>query len=222
MIRVVPAIIPASFDNLNYKLSRVKDHVDLVQVDVLDGKFVPSVSWPYDPEHQEQYTAIAAGKVAFPYAREVSFEVDMMVRQPEQYIDDWIKAGARSCIIHIESTNKLGRIIKHLHAHTVGIGIALKPKTKNERLEPFLSHVDFVQCMGNDKIGYQGVSLQKSVLGKIKDLRKARPELIIGVDIGVNIETAPELIAAGANKLVSGSAIFSSDNIPQAIEALTQ
>lgn len=213
MIQVVPAIIPVSFEDLKSKLEKVSPFVNKVQVDVMDGKYTPPISWPYNSSDKD---------FKFPLNSQISIEVDMMVEKPEDQIDKFLFAGAVSLIIHIESTNKLDEIIKKLHENKIKIGIALRPETPNSELESCVEKIDFVQFMGNQKIGYQGVELDERVLGKIKDLRKQHPGLIIGVDIGVNFKTAPKLISAGANKLVSGSSIFNSEDIGKAIEKLKQ
>ena len=93
---------------------------------------------------------------------------------------------------------------------SVQIGIAFKPGTPLADVSPLISFVDFVQCMGNDKIGFGGVSLDEKVYERIELLREKYPDLPIEVDIGVNEQTAPLLVKAGATKLITGSALFNS------------
>jgi len=98
------------------------------------------------------------------------------------------------------------------------IGVAINPSTLQEDLFPLVPCIDFIQCMGNDNIGYQGISLDEDVYEKIKILREKYSDIPIAVDIGVNETTAPLLIKAGATKLLIGSAIFESDDIIGKIE----
>jgi|TARA_Y100000310_G_scaffold63585_1_gene59066 ribulose-phosphate 3-epimerase len=210
MVEVVPAIIPKSFEDLKEKVALVEPFVRRVQVDVMDGKFAPSTSWPYEKEEEPM----------LPNNKSIFYEIDMMMYAPEEVIHDWIHAGARSLIVHIESTNVLDRILFELSGKDIEIGVALSPNTPNEALGSWVDKVSFVQCMGNQKIGHHGVPLDVHVLKKVASLREQYPELIIGVDIGVNLETAPKLVAAGANKLISGSTIFKSDNIGKTIAQL--
>jgi len=221
MIQVVPAIIPESFDDLVEQTSLVKDFVDIVQVDIMDGKFAPTKSWPYNKKKDKHFEELVRGKGGFEFWQDLNFEVDMMIERPEEHAYDWICAGASALIIHIGSTNNIQSILDIAEEKHIGVGLALRPETPNEMLLEWLPHINFVQFMGNQKIGYHGVELDMKVLDKIKDLRSEHPELIIGVDIGVTLETAPLLVDAGANKLVSGSTIFKSDNIQRTIEDLT-
>ena len=220
MIQIVPAIIPDSFDHLVKQTSLVKDFVDLVQIDVMDGKFAPEASWPYKKKSDSDFEKLVQSEGGFEYWEDLAFEVDMMVEKPEDYIHDWICAGASALIIHMGSTEKIREIIDIAEDKHVGVGLAIRPETPNEELDEWIPHVNFVQFMGNQKIGYHGVELDVKVVDKIKDLRNEYGELIIGVDIGVTFETAPLLVEAGANKLVSGSTIFKSKNIEKTIEGL--
>ena len=204
-IEIIPAIMPESFNDLNEKYSLVKEYVTMVQIDVMDGKFVSSKNWPY--------TAGEIKKIDF------NFEVDLMVLNPENVIDDWIKAGAKRIIIHIESSEKIEEVFLKIPSG-VEIGIAINTETENENIYPLIERINFVQFMGIEKIGFQGQSQDVRVLKKIADLRRKFSRVIISVDGGVNLESAPVLIQAGANRLVSGSAIFESNDIKRAIERL--
>lgn len=220
MIQVVPAIIPETYEDLVKKTSQVKDFVDLVQVDVMDGKFAPTKSWPYNKKDDKYFEKLVREEGCFEFWEDLNFEVDMMVENPEDHALDWICAGASALIIHIGSTDKIQSIIDIAEEKHVGIGLALRPDTPNEEVDEWMPHINFVQFMGNQKIGYHGVELDIKVLDKIKDLRSEYRELIIGVDIGVTLETALLLVEAGANKLVSGSTIYKSDNIEKTIKEL--
>lgn len=222
MIQVVPAIIPKTFDDLKRQIKIVKPFVGQVQVDVMDGVYAPEASWPYNVEHTGYFDYIKIGEEKVPYSEEINIELDMMVEKPEDHIDEWMKSGVKTFIIHFGSTNKLQEIIDRIKENNLHVALALRPETSNSELEPFIPQVDFVQFMGNQKIGYHGVTLDEAVLGKIRDLRNLHSGLIISIDIGVNFETAPKLIKAGVSKLVSGSTIFNSENIEEAIKKLAQ
>ena len=144
----------------------------------------------------------------------------MMTLHPEEKIDDWISAGAKTLIIHKHSTENetLERIFNHAQEKGVEVAIALKPSTSNEELAPFIDRVSLIQCMGNDNIGFHGVVFDESVLGKIKDIRERYGDVTIGVDIGVNTDTAPRMVEVGVTRLVSGSAIYNAENIEDSIQ----
>jgi len=207
-MEIIPAIIPKTFSELKAHLEVVAGYVDTVQIDVCDGKFAPNKTWPYLGSG-ETYQKIVNEEEGMPYWEDVNFEFDLMVSNPNEVISDVARMGATRAYVHIESiaSDALSDLIKEWN-HVVEIGLALKPSTPLEVLETFLHEVSSIQCMGSDRISFGGVSLDERVEGRIADLHKRHPELIISVDIGVNAETAPRLVAAGAKRLVMGSAIF--------------
>jgi ribulose-phosphate 3-epimerase len=236
MVQVLPAIIPESYEDLSYKMSIVKNIVKLVQVDVCDGKFVPSKSWPYIGDDEGHFDKMMEEDEGFPFWENMDFEADMMVKNPEEVAEKWIRAGAKALVLHIESSPKILDTVKDLrktYGYTgdslvsVEIGMAIGIDTPNENLDAFLEKnpegkalIDFVQLMGIKKIGYQGQPFDEEVLKKIKALRKKYPSVIISVDGGVSFNTYQDLIKAGANKLISGSALYESDNIKEAWEEM--
>jgi len=223
MTEVIPAIIPDTFQILRDEMSQMKQLVSLVQIDVIDGKFAPEATWPYSNNKEARiFTEIIAQKRGFPFWDKLQFEADLMVQNPEDVIDDWIMAGASAVIIHASSTEKHEEIFNTLSEQGTGIGLALKPSDSNEIIDQFIEQIDFVQIMGSDEIGYHGVELDPLVYDKIADIRKAYPELSIAVDIGVTVTTAPKLVQAGVTRLVSGSAIFESEDMAEAINRLEQ
>jgi ribulose-phosphate 3-epimerase len=234
MTEVLPAIIPESYEDLSCKMSAVKGIVKLVQVDVCDGKFVHSESWPYIADDENHFEKITEEDEGFPFWESMDFEADLMIKNPEESVEKWIKAGAKAIVLHIESSPKILDLVKDLRKTygypgdslvSVDIGIALNIDTANEAMDEFLIKdpegrrlADFVQFMGIDKIGYQGQEFDEEVIKKIKDLRKKYPDVAISVDGGVNFDNYKNLVKAGANKLISGSAIYESENIAEAIK----
>jgi ribulose-phosphate 3-epimerase len=236
MIEVLPAIIPESYEDLSYKMSLVKNFVKLVQVDVCNGKFVPSKCWPYVGDDENHFEKITEEDEGFPFWQNMDFEADLMIKNPEETIENWIKAGAKALVVHIESSPKVLELVKDLRK-TYGyagdslanfeIGIALNINTPNSELDVFLEKnqeghalADFIQFMGIKKIGYQGQPFDEEVLKKIKALREKYLDVTISVDGGVSFENYKDLAKAGANKLISGSALYESDNIKEAWEEM--
>ncbi|MCW9054574.1 MAG: hypothetical protein OQJ98_01160 [Candidatus Pacebacteria bacterium] len=221
-IEVIPAIMPESVADLTEKVRKIVGLVRTVQIDIMDGVFVPEKTWPYiDDETRPE---------ELPYWDEVAYEVDLMVKEPEEIIDTWLGFEVARIIIHIESTEKLQSIMRHIEAYDertlvtspTEIGISLNVETPNDAIAPYEYDVDFVQCMGIARIGYQGEPFDERVIEKIRDLRRKYPHLIISVDGGVSLESAPKLIEAGAERLVSGSSVFESPDIQATIEKLKQ
>lgn len=217
-IQVVPAIIPQSFAELKEDIEYVKKYVSTIQIDVFDGVYVDSMSWPYTVD-RDIFDALVEGSEAMPGWEDISFEIDLTVDYPENVVDEWIQLGASSIIIHPRSTDVLGSIKERLTEFDVHMGVAICPS--DEIREEELRFASFIQLMGSDTVGYHGVELDERVYDRARELRERYPNTDIAVDIGVNAKTAPKLIESGVNKLVSGSFIFDSMDVEEAITTLS-
>ena len=223
-VEIVPAILPKTFLELHQKLKAVKDFVSTAQVDICDGTFVKSKTWPYsDSSH---FGEIVREEEGFPYGQELDIEFDLMIAKPENAVADWVSAGAKRIIIHAESTDVLEHLIDDFllryanrtdDVSRVELGLALSVETPLSLIEPFMDRVDVVQCMGIARIGFQGEPFDERVIDKVRALRERYPDHIISVDGGVNAESAPKLVRAGASRLMVGTALFSSGNMREAI-----
>ena len=221
MTQVVPAILPESFAHLREELEKVNGLVKRVQVDIANDTYAPSETWPFVGPDTDMFKKIVAQEEGFPLWDKLNFEVDMLVGDPEDYVQDWIKAGASALIIHIDSTTQDQDIYSHCKERNVEVGYGVSPGTETQDLFDIIEDIgtpDFIQCMGNDNIGFHGVELDSSVYKKIKEIHKEYQDIPISVDIGVNRETAPKLVQAGASRLVSGSAIFKAEDIKKEIK----
>ncbi len=226
MIEIIPAIMPTNTADLEAKLVQVNGHAAVVQVDIMDGKFVKNVSWPYT-ESPEYFQTILSEGAGLPYWDQFDFEMDLMILHPETVWEDWVTAGAHRIVVHQKSAENLDKLLIDFRKRfpkkdqpdvfDVEIGVAQNIETPTESLFPFLNRIDYVQFMGIAEIGLQGQPFDGRVLDKIRALRAHDPKVIISVDGAVNLETAPALIDAGANRLVVGSAIFKSENIVETI-----
>lgn len=223
-MEIIPAILPKNFEELETDVGLVTGLVPTVQIDICDGKFVPNITWPYK-KHDENFEAILREERGLPHWENIEYEIDLMVKNPEEDVMRWITAGAARIIIHVESTQHLVTTVQKVGS-LVDIGLAINIDTPNEVLAPLLgpgigvdgaevageNHIKFIQCMGIAKIGFQGESFDRRVLEKIATLQKMYPNMPISVDGGVTLENARELRDAGATRLVAGSAIFNTTN----------
>lgn len=200
MVEIVPAIMPGSFEELARRAGEVAGAERFVQVDVMDGALTSAANWPYRMGESERLPAIPG----------LSFELDLMVREPSEKARTWVAAGAARVVLHSESAADIPKELRKLRGEfpQVEWGVALPPAADSAPFLDIPAFADFVQCMGIARIGFQGEPFDKRVLVQVAALRKAFPALIISVDGGVSEETAPRLAAAGANRLVVGSAIF--------------
>lgn len=221
MIEIIPAIIPESFEHLHDEVAKVKDFVSLVQIDIADGIFVKNKTWPYVGDNGG-FEKLLKEEIGLPFWEDVDYEFHLMIDEPEENFENWIKIGANGIIVQIESVKdtekSMEAIIQMAKATEVNLGISLLASTHVSKIGPYGSRIDFIQCMGSDDLGHHNASLDTSVFEKIKELRTMYPNLPIAIDIGVNKETAKDFISAGATKLISGGAIFESANIPETIE----
>ena len=215
---IIPALMPKSYADLYEKVARVRDLVKTIQIDVMDGHFVPPLGWPLQEQEEdhEEFRKLVSGELLLPFGKEVVYEADLMILRPEESIKDWVGAGFARIILHIESGKKISEIINEWKG-IVEIGIAASALTANEDLYPLVEKADFIQLMGIEKIGYQGEPFDERVLHTISALRKKYPEAIISVDGGVNEMTAEKIAAASANRLCIGSAIWASANPAEAV-----
>ena len=231
MVEIIPAIIPKSFSELEDKLSLVQGIAPIVQIDILDGKLTSEKSWPNIVPNDPDFLRIIHEEEGFPYWEDFDFEFDLMVADPMDEVQKWISAGAKRIVAHYESfkdKDKLQNFIESFNQNyrsdgsiiSTELGIGINMETPDEVIDPIVSKINFVQFMGIDTIGRQGEPFDAGVLEKIKDLRSRFPNLIVSIDGGVNMESAPKLVAAGVNRLVMGSSIFGSDDIAGTIEEL--
>ncbi|MEK7581989.1 MAG: hypothetical protein AAB488_01510 [Patescibacteria group bacterium] len=217
MPEIIPAIMPKTIVDISAKVSLVKKLVSYVQIDVMDGIFVPNKSWPYSA--WSEFQELVKKNTGLPFWQDINYEFDLMVKNSPQILNEIILLGAQRIIFHIESSKKeeLKNLIDKAKEAEVEVGISLNNDTPLETILPFVDKIDFVQLMGIARIGFQGEPFDERVIERIKKLKKDYQNLAISIDGGVNFETAPFLVGAGADRLVSGSAIFESGDIVDAI-----
>jgi ribulose-phosphate 3-epimerase len=208
MLEIIPAIMPSSLKDIEEKAGLVYRNVKTVHVDVMDGSITPSVNWPFTTEGLEELKKITTGEQSLPFWKEINYEVDVMTESPEDSIAEWVNAGFHRVIMHVENAKNLSSIIKEWKG-VVELGVAIGVETPNDDVYPLIDKgIDFIQFMGIYQIGFQGNPFDVRVLEKIKKAREVYPKIPISVDGSVNLETAPKIIGAGADRLVIGSAIF--------------
>ena len=203
---IIPAILPRDFAEITEKVELIKGFVKTVQIDICDGHFVPSFTWPYK-KHDDSYEKMLHEEEGLPSWKELDYEFDLIVDYPEKVIENWVMVGATRIVIHAETKGDVVAAVNSL-AGRVEVGLAFNIDTE----VAIPAGVNFIQLMGIDHVGYQGQSFDDKVLEKIRTTRAKYPDMPISIDGAVSFETAPKLIAAGANRLIIGSAIFESDN----------
>lgn len=212
MTKVLPAIIPINKAQLTEEIGKVAYFADLVQIDISDGVFTNTRTWPYNGQDREYFEKLKTEEEGWPRWEDIDVELHLMVSKPEEVLEEWIATGVSAVVCHIEATDDFQKIIDICREKNVSVGIAIKPNTDIARIEKFVSQTDFIQVMGSDLLGKHGVSLEERSLEMIKSLRMKYPDSIIAIDIGVTEENAETLLDAGVNKLISGGTILNADN----------
>ncbi|MBL7155283.1 MAG: ribulose-phosphate 3-epimerase [Candidatus Portnoybacteria bacterium] len=208
MIEVIPAILIKDFQELQEKIKKVEPYVDWVQLDVMDGQFVDNTTWnnPADLKNLKTNLKLSA---------------QLMIQNPEEHLDEWIDSGVERIIFHYTSTEKHKEIIEKVKKAGLQVGLAINPETPIEKVDDFIDQLDMVLVM-TVQPGRGGQKLLEETLDKIKKLREKYKDVNIETDGGINLETAPKVVQAGANLLASGTAVFNSDDIEKTIQALKQ
>ncbi len=200
---IVPAVIAKSQEELEGILDKIGDYAGLIQLDIMDGKFVPNHSLHFD--------------FRLPLEKHV-YEAHLMVDDPDSWIESFGKR-VDTVIVHIESASFSRQTIQSIKAIGKKAALALNPDTEIENVTEYLDDLDQVLIMTVHP-GFYGSPFLPEVMGKISQLRKARPGLDIEVDGGITPETIELVHEAGANLFVSGSYLVKSDNLQDRINTL--
>jgi len=209
---IAPSILAADFGNLDRDIEMLNNtQADWVHVDIMDGRFVPNISFG------QMLVKQMKSKSKLP------LDVHLMIVDPERYVDSFKEAGANIITFHLEATNHAHRLIQHLKSIGVQAGVALNPQTSVEQLDDLLEDLDMV-CLMSVNPGFGG---QKFIYRTLDKIRKLKAKIIernlkcmIEIDGGVGLQNAEEILKAGADVLVAGSSVFKSEDPELAIERL--
>lgn len=229
---IIPAVLEMNFARIEERISQVVGLVKTVQIDVCDGKFVANATWPYRKQ-DDSFDSIVNEDLSMPHWDEIDYEIDLMCLNPLDKVDHWVSAGAKRIIIHASSVEDIAQTVADYRKKFPKVAegdfktgfepelcIALAFSMPVSVIAPFADQIDGVQCMGIDKIGFQGRPFQPGVYEKIKELRALYPNMPISVDGGVNVDNILQIKQAGATRVAVGSAVFASENANMALEEL--
>ena len=206
---IAPSILSASFARLGEEVEAVeRAGADVIHVDVMDGHFVPNIT-------------IGPGVVRdLRPVTKLPLDCHLMIERPDDFVGDFARAGADMISVHVEACRHLHRTIHLIRDHGARAGAVLNPGTPLDWVLPVLEDLDFVLLMSVNP-GFGGQAFIPSVLGKARRLRhmarERHPDLQIEIDGGIKVENAAEVVAAGVDILVAGSAIFGAEDYGDAI-----
>ena len=211
-VRLAPSILSADFGKLAAEVKDVADAgAEVLHVDVMDGHFVPNLT---------------IGPVVVEAVRRATdrqVDVHLMIEHPERWVEAYRKAGADSISVHLEACAHLHRVVQQVKATGAQAGVAVNPHTPLEALQWVLEDLDFVLVMSVNP-GFGGQKYIASAARKIAELRRradeVNPKLWIEVDGGIGPTTAREVVQAGADTLVAGSAVFAQADRRAAMQAI--
>lgn len=211
MIKVAPSLLAADYLRVGEEIRRMAEAgADILHFDVMDGSFVPNISFGCD------MARMAAG-CGLPV------DAHLMVVNPEKHIDAFAKAGARIITVHAEATSHLHRALQQIRGAGCLAGVALNPATSPDCLRYVLGDFDLALVMTVNP-GFGGQKLIPACIDKVTEVRsmlnRAGITAMVEVDGGVNLQTAPKLVAAGADVLVAGSALYGAADARAFIEGL--
>jgi ribulose-phosphate 3-epimerase len=221
MVEIIPAVMPDTYEELVSQVGLVRNAASWIQIDVMDGMFTDSVSWPYAPG-STHFEALVADEEGLPFWESVNYEVDLMINNPFVEAPRWLLTSAARIILHHKSLARGDglALCQELKAQGAELVLALRPSEDISVIEPYIEYLDGIQCMGIERVGFQGEPFVTAVIPMIERLHTLYPDIPISVDGGVNVETAPMLAEAGATRLVSGSYIFTSEDAKASIAEL--
>lgn len=207
MVMIAPSILSADFGNLREEIEKLgKGGADFLHLDVMDGMFVPNIT--FGPPVIKSIRNIA----------DIPFDVHLMIERPERYIEDFVKAGADIITVHAEATTHLHRTIEAIKSFGIKAGVALNPATPLDSIEYVLEYLDLVLIMTVNP-GFGGQKFIESTRRKIVKMREIvdsrKLNLLIEADGGIKLDNYKDIAQCGLDIIVVGSGIFEAENITE-------
>ena len=211
-VQIAPSVLASDFANLQSEIEMLNASAcDYIHVDIMDGVFVPNISF-----------GIPVTEAMHKHAQK-PLDVHLMIVNPDNYLEAFAKAGASIISVHVEACNHLHRSLQGIKALGCKAGIAVNPHTHISTFEEVIQDIDLV-CIMSVNPGFGGQKFIENTYDKVRRLKdlilRKNAQTLIEIDGGVNLANAPLLMEAGADVLVAGSFVFNSSNPIQTIQAL--
>ncbi len=226
MSLIIPGILEKNFSEIKNKLTFLRGRAKCVQLDFCDGLFVQNQTWPFSSGGFQDYDfqKILNEEEGMPFWEDFDFEFDLMVFDAVENFDIYMKLGPKRIIFHLGAQKNIKDFEHFLEGldmyirDNVEIGLAFKPNDDLALVSRLADKVDFLQCMGIDKIGIQGQEFDKKVLENIKYFKNNLPGVIVSIDGGVSLENVEEILEVGTDRIIVGSGIWKNGDPIGALE----
>ena len=214
MLKLAPSILSADFGHLAEDVKKIEEGgADYIHVDVMDGHFVPNISFG------APVMKCLNGKTSLPY------DVHLMIENPDRYIDDFVTPQTEYITVHQEACVHLHRTIQNIKSKGVKAGVSINPATPVSTLECILPDVDMVLIMSVNP-GFGGQKFIPGALGKVRELAEVKRtkglDFVIEIDGGITLDNIGEVMEAGVEMAVAGSAVFKAEDVVERVREFKQ
>lgn len=211
MLKLAPSILSADFGHLAEDVKKIEEGgADYIHVDVMDGHFVPNISFG------APVMKCLNGKTSLPY------DVHLMIENPDRYIDDFVTPQTEYITVHQEACVHLHRTVQNIKSKGVKAGVSINPATPVSTLECILPDVDMVLIMSVNP-GFGGQKFIPGALGKVRELAEVKRskglDFVIEIDGGITLDNIGEVMEAGVEMAVAGSAVFKAEDVAERVKA---
>lgn len=214
MLKLAPSILSADFGHLAEDVKKIEEGgADYIHVDVMDGHFVPNISFG------APVMKCLNGKTSLPY------DVHLMIENPDRYIDDFVTPQTEYITVHQEACVHLHRTVQNIKSKGVKAGVSINPATPVSTLECILTDVDMVLIMSVNP-GFGGQKFIPGALGKVRELAEVKRskglDFVIEIDGGITLDNIGEVMEAGVEMAVAGSAVFKAEDVVERVREFKQ
>jgi len=226
-MEIIPAIMPTSYRDIEQKIEKIIESVKTVQLDLMDGKYVNSKTWPFNDLNGSSWHSILNEEHGMPGWESLDYELDLMMEDVPKYWEDLVRIGPSRVIFHFPKNNEKKEEFKkfilnldQFYKYEIELGVAYEHGDDIKDILDIKDDIKFVQCMGIDHVGVQGAQFDETVFERIQKIKDNLPETDITIDGSVNFNTIGDLYDAGASRFVVGSAVFNNEYPSIAINEL--